>query len=462
MTEPKLPRQSGIPRKGIGLFYRFLIAAVILHILVTVSIYFVGRTQLLPDLFDSQGYGSFALDGTATYLFEIKSFIDVYDSGGLFVWLQEPFTFFVHAKLVSFSFILLRPLFGFTILGAELYNLVFYMVILCLIYALGKEVFNQQTGLLATMVIGVWPSFLLHTTQLLKDSFFIAGFLALMLINTRWFMRKHRPAITLVYAVLAIFFVRILGLIRPAWPLMLVTITVLSVLGLIIQALIERRIMLWNLIGATVVLGATVLLSRPNISSLTAAQRESPPSITDQTKFYLDDDNRNTFGIWGNIEAASRKIGSMRWGFICDYPGAGSVVDANYQINSTKELFWYLPRAIAVGLLSPFPSMWLVEGEFLGLSARLLSGVETSMMYLIDLLAVIGTWQARRKIPVWYLVIVIFLGVMFLGLVVPVIGALYRMRYVYWMLLVLLGAVGLQGVVRPLIHKLSKIVAIGT
>ena len=432
--------------------WRFLMAAGIFHILLTTAIYCVGRAQLSPDLFDAQGYGNFAFD-SYFYLGKTKEIIAIIDNGGFAAWLWEPFTVFGHTKLLSISFMLLSPLFGFTILSAELYNLIGYLVILYLIYTLGSETFNKQSGLLAAIAVGLWPSFLLHTTQLLRDSLSIAGFLALVLISIRWLNRAHRPASALIHTVLSILLVKMLDVIRPAWLPVFISIVALSTVGLIIQMGVERRNKLWNLFGSALVLAASVVVLS---SAITRINSQVGTPITQNNSLDIPQDDHSA-SLWDSAlirtDAASHIIGAIRQKFVLDYSSvSGSMIDTNYQIRDTEDLILYLPRAVTIGLFAPFPNMWLEMGN-LGLSARLLSGVETFIMYGFNILAVLGLWYGRRRLSVWYLLVVIILGVTFLGAVVAVIGALYRMRYFLWMLLILLGAGGFQCVLRPLFHN---------
>lgn len=62
--------------------------------------------------------------------------------------------------------------------------------------------------------------------------------------------------------------------------------------------------------------------------------------------------------------------------------------------------------------------------------------------YLIELLALAGLWARRERPAVWLLASVCASGVTALGLVMPNVGTLYRLRYVFWMLLVVLAAGG--------------------
>ncbi|HKC65151.1 MAG TPA: hypothetical protein VKB86_16020, partial [Pyrinomonadaceae bacterium] len=136
------------------------------------------------------------------------------------------------------------------------------------------------------------------------------------------------------------------------------------------------------------------------------------------------------------------KIARFRDKFLEGYADAGSNIDTGMRFNSVGDIVRYLPRALAIGLFAPFPQMWFDEGKETGTGGRLIAGVETFVMYLFEFLAAFAFWKMRRRWEAWFLLLVVLIGVVSLALVVTNIGALYRMRYVYWMLLIPLGAEG--------------------
>jgi hypothetical protein len=121
---------------------------------------------------------------------------------------------------------------------------------------------------------------------------------------------------------------------------------------------------------------------------------------------------------------------------------AGSDIDKGIRFSSVGDIVRYLPRAVMVGFLAPFPNMWLAAGKQIGSSGRLLSGFETVLTYVIECFALIGLWRRRDLLTSWFLFLTATLGAVALGLIVNNMGALYRLRYPFWILLVVLGAGG--------------------
>ncbi len=122
--------------------------------------------------------------------------------------------------------------------------------------------------------------------------------------------------------------------------------------------------------------------------------------------------------------------------------GPGSVIDPDVRLKERADIIRYLPRAAIIGFFAPFPNMWLNSGTEVGASGRILSGVETLLTYAIECLALAGLWRARRQLTAWLLFAIVGLGAVALGLIVNNIGALYRLRYSFWILMVVLGAGG--------------------
>jgi hypothetical protein len=93
---------------------------------------------------------------------------------------------------------------------------------------------------------------------------------------------------------------------------------------------------------------------------------------------------------------------------------------------------------------APFPSMWLSAGKRVGNIGKIVSGLETLAVYVLQLLAVWALMHEPRKLTLWFVVIVFVCGVTALGFVIPNVGAIYRFRYVFWILLVVAAMTALS------------------
>lgn len=427
----------------------YLLLAAAWHLLITISIYLTGRFALWPQMFDSNGIGlPFAADCLG-YRIEAISFIRVLSHEGIANWLNASSQYVMssfHIKLYSLSFALLGPLVGYNILAAEPLNLLCYLSTLYLVFALGRETFDERAGLVAAGIVALWPSFLLHTTQLFKDPLFIAAMLFLILICLRWLTREHSWLQGLAAGVLgAGLAFLILLLRREMWEVVL-AVVLLGAGLLILKQIRKRRTLIGNILNVFPLL--IMLLSLPYFW-----RTFYPPSqTTDRASVLTENGERNPTQTDPIVpqrqppgSSLPARINEMRRGFLI-YQQAGSNWDADVELNSTVDIIRYLPRAAAIGFFAPFPRMWFVAGAQVGLKGRLLSGLETLMMYLIQVCAAWTLWRHRRELPVWYLLLSAGVGLTALGLVVANIGTMYRMRYTYWILLIVIGAEGVLGV----------------
>ncbi len=146
---------------------RYLLWAAIFHSTITLLVFALGRAKLFPGLFDSNGVARFATDSTV-YLADAVSLVNQLQQAGIADWASAPFP--LHTKLYSLVFAALGPLVGFNILAAEPLNLVCYVTTIFLVFKLGTEIAEPRTGQFAAILVAVWPTFLLHTSQILPQS----------------------------------------------------------------------------------------------------------------------------------------------------------------------------------------------------------------------------------------------------------------------------------------------------
>jgi len=142
--------------------------------------------------------------------------------------------------------------------------------------------------------------------------------------------------------------------------------------------------------------------------------------------------------------------------FIVAYPDSGSNLDADEELRTAGDIVRYLPRALELGLLAPFPSMWFAPGAKVGLSGRLVIGAEMVVLYGMLVLSVVTVVRERGRLLVWFLFVTSVLACTILALVVVNAGALYRLRYPYFIPIILLGLCELKRWIttrRPLLQE---------
>src|SRR5438477_5274698 len=154
-----------------------IIAAAILHVSVTLTVFAIGKYQVFPAQIYPTGIGRFASDGIV-YEGQVVELSNILKSEGVRAWATWPTQ--LHVRLYALPAAAVSRWVSFNILTIEPLNLIYYLAILILVFKIGEVVLDYHSGLIAAVVIAVWPSFLLHTTQLLRDPFLIASVLVLV------------------------------------------------------------------------------------------------------------------------------------------------------------------------------------------------------------------------------------------------------------------------------------------
>ncbi len=401
---------------------RLLLALIVFHIAITALVFTAGRLGVAGSLINEAGDLSFASDGVV-YRKEAIFLADVFKARGLSIWHAVPFQW--HVKIFSLLFLALAPLLGHTILTIEPWNALCYALIAVLVFKLGRQIFDQRTALLAAAVAAVWPSLLLHTTQFLKDPALIVAMLALILICTSWLNRVFtlRLAIAaLVAGTALIIFLRHLR--REMW-LAAFALVITGCALLLVRQIKERKWYVVNSVCALLLLATTIAIP------LLISPYRTPPQLINQRKIAPLPENY-----------AGPIIPIMLTRLRSEAAETGSALDADVTFESYGDIVRYLPRAAVIGLLAPFPSMWFSAGHAVGRVGRWLSGIEMLVTYFFVGLAIVTVWFERRRLSVHALWIVILAAATALGLTVANVGTLYRMRYPFWILLVLLAARG--------------------
>jgi len=422
---------------------RLLIVAAIFHLSVTTTIYALGRGAILPRTFDANGIAvSFASDGQGDRA-DAAALSELIRRGFLREWVTAPLEF--HLKLYSICFALFGPWLGLTIISIEPLNILLYLAVLILVFQLGREVFNPRAATIAAVTVGLWPSLLLHSTQMLKDPMFIVGMLAFVLMNLHLLSRSFSWPGALLAGCVGGMIALLVWLARDSMGQLLIATALIGSVMFIARQLQEKRILKTNLAGMALLLLMTISVVKfvpeftkpdgPRAPRVTTVKRDEQPSegVRSGTSEALPDDSRSGFAA---------RVGTLRRRFVLMYPNAGSNVDSSVELTNIAEVIRYLPRAAVIGFFAPFPNMWFAHGREVGSAGRRLGGIETLGMYTIEGLAIVGLWRQRRRLSVWLLVSIAATGLMSLGLVVVNVGALYRLRYVFLILIIIVAARG--------------------
>ena len=435
--------------------------AALLHVTLAVSLFIIGRAQLAPTLVDRDGIvSSFAFDSNLyrRSAFELAQRLRTGDLNG-FATTAEP----AHVKVIAIPFALFGSFFGYSVLSAEPYNLICYIVVIGLVFALGREVGCRRTGILAATAVGVWPTFLLHTMQLLKEPLFVAASLAFLLCVITWITRTYKPMATLAITAVTVLMVLLVSVIRLKFLFVVIVVALLGLVLLAIRQILQRRLLLGNMVlPIAVLLAAMLLMPSGSYTSQTLKKYPSDQSgpsktaVSEGTEVLTDVQwvvrPHTSDTVMGRLKAgadrSARRISSMRTRFAAGYPDAGSLIDGSVEFSGVTDLLAYLPRAVEIGLWAPFPNTWFRSGRFVGYLGKILTGFETFLIYCFSFLAVAALVREPRRLGLWFVLATAVLGATALALVVPNFGALYRFRYGFWVMIIIAAMTGLDGLIR--------------
>jgi len=145
--------------------------------------------------------------------------------------------------------------------------------------------------------------------------------------------------------------------------------------------------------------------------------------------------------LMGAYEMTPEALGLRREGFLRS--GGYSLMDAWAQISTPQKMLSYLPRAMLIGLLAPFPPQWFDTHGSTGVM-RLLAGVEMIAFYLLLPAVAWGFWGLlRRRRPADLFLLAFILATMVpVSLVVANLGTLFRLRLLFLLPLLLVAAAG--------------------
>lgn len=447
---PTNPQAKSTPSNNRLLQLRFLlVAAAIWHVSIVVTIFAVGKFQLAPSQITQNGLGkSFAAD-SVFYEAQCVELARRLTAEGLVSWATWPTQ--LHLRFYSLPLALVSRWISFNILAIEAVNLFYYLAILVLVFRITERVFDYRSGLIAAGIVALWPSLLLHTTQLFRDPLLILAVLLLIWSVVESLQREVRLRRALLLGLATAGAVVMIRIVRqPMWYLT-VAAAGTAIFLLAVRAWRAKRVTKDAVIFALLLITVVIVTPRLQPYFLNQQELRADRSITH------DDLQKMPFVT---------QIAASRGGFNFHFDDdgkivptqAGSLIDTDRQVQSLGDVIRLVPRAIEVGFLAPFPNMWFQAGRQVGGGGRLLVGIETLFTYMIECLALFGVWRARRSLSAWFVFVFLAMGTVALGLAVNNIGALYRLRYPFWILIVILGAGGIDLFCRNVLKAKPQVV----
>lgn len=312
-----------------------------------------------------------------------------------------------------------------------------------LIFMLAKEIspnmlVGKYAGIIAATLFVIFPSALNWYGQIHKDGYAIVGIFLVLLIWIRTF-KDNNDFMSWMWLVVANFLaILLLASIRPYYLKLIFVVVFVALIVMLINRFIFHRKSPWLFF---IIVLITLLPAQKFIASVGASEA----LIGDG---YSKWQSKSTTQTWqwqsskwipDFLEAQIETVARTRMGLV-EYGksvGAKSIIDTEIAPESAIEVIKYIPRALQVALLAPFPTTW---GEQLSFT-RLVAIAEMLIIYLC-LPGLFFLWRFHKPPPVVFAAYFALAFLTVYGVTIANIGTLYRVRYGFEFIMVLLGVIG--------------------
>ncbi len=314
-----------------------------------------------------------------------------------------------------------------------------------------RSFFPKVPALLGTLVFALNPAAMEWVAQIHRDGVFICGNLmfifAMIKLNAKFNDSScSRIAIVMPLAV-AIFGIGIVWIARPYW---IQVMMLSSIMGFFISAINMKSV--WagraRACGALRMFGMAILILLQVCIVKSHAQFEpvdmsmissfGAPGGEERNSVYSTSWTRTSW-IPNFVDERLYRIAISRRGTLSH--AGGSVVDSDRLFESGVEVLTYVPRALQVGVLSPFPSLWSGQASTPAITiGRKVVGGVTFVCYICLIGSAVGIVKMRVWPEVWTMVGLCIMGILMFAMANSNIGTLIRYRYGFYMLIVAFGA----------------------
>jgi len=412
------------------------------HLSLSGLMYAIACSPYLASMHNGHGLWNFSMDSFG-YHQEALRLLTFLQSGDIASW-WNGHSGWAQTKWIALTYFLFAP---YPIAFAPV-NALTWLATVFVVHELARLLTpgNRNLAAFGTMFFALMPTYLLQTTQLLRDPLYILGVSVMLLGFVRFLCgRSGWQPVFFVAAGLqwALFF-------RPYMQ------PIFVMLVFLVLATVFLRVPTMRL-HASITAGILFLLLYWNpfmvnkvnmvdpVSQGEVSQGEVSQGEVSQGEVSQGEGKRvassDTLLRW--LNRIARGFQTKRNGFYGNSPNAGSKVDADVRFVNWADILKYAPRALAIGLLAPFPSDWLKPAYTAGKGARLLAGAEMLLMYMLMVGFLLLLFNSFLPLRLRIFLLIFAVSVPFLlGMAVPNIGAIYRMRYAF-LLPIILG--GVQG-----------------
>lgn len=296
---------------------------------------------------------------------------------------------------------------------------------------------HRVAALAGALPFLLFPSAAIWYAQIHKDGIFALGMLLCALGWMQAFRRDFwltpvpRFAALLVPIALGLF---LIWVVRPhIMVLMQAVAIVTTVFGLgIVAACWHGRVIEGGraLIAVLALLAIPVLMILAKPSDDRVESWRGSVDERESVMHYMPTSCVIPRGASASVDKLPTTVAAMRDFYISGYRTAKSNMDPEFVPGTLCDLLVYLPRALQIGFLAPFPSAWMDEGSIAASTVmRRVISIETLAVYACLLLLPLAMWNYRRKPEFWFVLGFLTLLTMIHVYLVPNLGTLHRMRY---------------------------------
>ena len=329
--------------------------------------------------------------------------------------------------------------------------------------------FPLSTSIIAAMPLVISPYMILWFSQLNKDSYSLLGAL-LFVYGISQLVMHGKSLKNIAYSVIFVISgVFLIWLMRPYVNILLMPISTLLLMGTLLWRFRNKSPtadLLRFIIAAAIILFFISILSKGAQSDQTLdslVDYQAPDSLVDYQAPMLSSAStlsqkcltKIDFKNWQNASflpnylnnklqaiAGQRCLNFSLLDTQNNLTTLNSFIDKEVHFGGSLDTLSYLPRAALIGVFSPWPDRWIywLNHEFS--IFYMITSIEALLMYLgfVGLIIYIichKTWSLFIPISISCTMMVIY------GMANPFIGALYRYRFPWWVIVICFGTAAL-------------------
>ncbi len=327
--------------------------------------------------------------------------------------------------------------FGVNPLFAIPLNALFHSLSAILIYLITIELlkgykYSPYVALVNSLCYLAFPIALILVSQIHKDIYVSFGFLLALWAILKVLLFQGRNIGLLRFFFISIFALIMIAIMKP-YLLQVLAVNLMLIIIFQLVRIFPFSFIKMSFLVAYLVIIVCVFLQIINLNTANsgwfAGESYISTSLTWKKSDFLPE----------VIDRKFRAIAACRLSLISSglKSNSKSMIDVEEKPASTTEVLIYVPRAFQVALLAPFPDRWFHETSLV----KTISSLEMLIFYIafLGLVFLIG-----KQFQYLFLLCFIFAAVplIMFGVSSPNIGTLYRIRYPFEMILMMLGICG--------------------